>query len=69
MLVASKTPAARNRIATAAQPRTLVRRLFLRLPMIFRLFATSMIMISSGGATKPFTTAVKNKASIGLMPR
>ena len=39
-----------------------------RVRMIARLLATSMIKTSSGGATKPLMTAVQNNASMGLMP-
>ena len=69
MLATSKTPAARNITTAAPQPRTFVRRLFVRLPMIFLLLLTSMIMTSNGGATKPLMTAVKKRSSIGLIPR
>jgi hypothetical protein len=62
MLVTTRTPAARNITIAVAQPRTLVTRPFVRLPMIFRLFATTMIMTRSGGATKPLMTAVARLA-------
>ncbi|MNL88764.1 hypothetical protein D3C87_2186810 [compost metagenome] len=40
----------------------------MRSPITAESLAISMITISMGGATRPLSTAVQNRASIGLTP-
>ena len=60
--------AATNITAVVAQPKTLAPRPFTLLPITFRFLETSMMMIRSGGESRPLMTAVQKSAVMGLMP-
>src|SRR5258708_5633178 len=66
--VKTRATAAANITTVVIHPRMLAQGLFTRSFMTLRLLAISMITISNGGARKPFTTAAKKSALIGLMP-
>ena len=60
--------AAANIVNVANQPSALSANPLARFPITFRLLETSIRRTRSGGATNPFTTAVQNRAGMGLIP-
>src|SRR6516225_2209800 len=60
--------AAANIVNVANQPSALRANPLALFPITFRLLETSIRRTRSGGATNPLTTAVQNRADMGLIP-